>query len=195
MASNSVYREKSLDRISSPERLDDYIKVSNPSVWVIIFALFILIGGFMYWGFFGSLPTTVTGAGVTATESVKNKNVVTSFISQEDYDKLQSVSASGKNALSSLDVKVRPRNAAEGTEYKGKIQSVDGKALDENAIAKVLENASIDGNEAIASLLTPSDGFGVKVMIALDEATLTKNAVCDVTIVVQQDTPKDFLFS
>lgn len=195
MASNSVYREKSLDRISSPERLDDYIKVSNPSVWVIIFALFILIGGFLYWGFFGSLPTTVTGAGVAATESVKNKNVVTSFISQDDYNKLQSVSASGKDALSKLEVRVKPRNAVEGTEYKGTIQTVGGSALDENAIAKALKSESIDGNEAIASLLTPSDGFGVKVMISLDEATLTKNAICDVTIVVQEDAPKDFLFS
>ncbi len=195
MASNSVYREKSLDRISSPEKLDDYIKVSNPSVWVIILALFILIGGFLYWGFFGSLPTTVTGTGVTATESVKNKNVVTSFISQEDYVKLQSVSMSSKDALSKLEVRVKPRNSAEATEYKGKIQSVEGSALDENAIAKVLKNASVDGNEAIASLLTPSDGFGVKVVVALDEATLTKNAICDVTIVVQEDTPKDFLFS
>ena len=39
---NSIFRKKSLDRISSPEQLNDYIRVSTPSVWMVLFAIIIL---------------------------------------------------------------------------------------------------------------------------------------------------------
>ena len=35
---SSIFREKSLKRISSPEQLNDYIKVSQPSVWIALAA-------------------------------------------------------------------------------------------------------------------------------------------------------------
>ncbi len=30
-----IFRKKSLDKLSSPEQLNDYIKVTNPGVWII----------------------------------------------------------------------------------------------------------------------------------------------------------------
>ena len=30
-----VYREKSLERMSSPEQLNDYLKVTKPMVWAL----------------------------------------------------------------------------------------------------------------------------------------------------------------
>ena len=35
-AQTSVFRQKSMDRIASPEQLNDDIRVSNPSVWVVL---------------------------------------------------------------------------------------------------------------------------------------------------------------
>ena len=46
---NDIFRKKSLERISSPEQLNDYIKVSNPSVWIIIIAIFCVLGAGLYW--------------------------------------------------------------------------------------------------------------------------------------------------
>ena len=31
-----IFRKKSLDKVKSPENLDDYIRVSNPGVWLFI---------------------------------------------------------------------------------------------------------------------------------------------------------------
>ena len=50
-----VYRQESLDRVSSPEKLNDYIKVSSPSVWLIMAAIIILLLGVIAWSVLGSV--------------------------------------------------------------------------------------------------------------------------------------------
>ena len=52
---NSIFRQKSIDRISSPEKLDDYIRVTTPSVWITLAAIVILLVGAIIWGIFGEL--------------------------------------------------------------------------------------------------------------------------------------------
>lgn len=54
-----LFREKSLDRISSPENLTDYIKVTTPSVWMILVAIMLLLVGICCWGVFGRLNTKI----------------------------------------------------------------------------------------------------------------------------------------
>ena len=55
MGKKSVFREKSLERVTSPEQLNDYIKVTTPSVWLILFATLILIVGTLFWAVFGKI--------------------------------------------------------------------------------------------------------------------------------------------
>lgn len=55
----SVFRQKSLDRVSSPEQLNDYIRVSNPSIWMILIAVVALLVGVIAWGATGTLETTI----------------------------------------------------------------------------------------------------------------------------------------
>ena len=50
---SAVFREKSLDKVSSPESLNDYIKVTTPSVWIILIALAVLLLGILAWSIFG----------------------------------------------------------------------------------------------------------------------------------------------
>lgn len=56
---NPIFRQKNLDRISSPEKLNDYIKVANPSIWLILLGIIVLLVGVCTWGIFGSLYTTL----------------------------------------------------------------------------------------------------------------------------------------
>ena len=55
----SIFRKKSLDRVSSPEQLTDYIKVSSPSVWIVLSAVVILLISVVIWSIFGAILDTV----------------------------------------------------------------------------------------------------------------------------------------
>lgn len=55
----SIFRQESLDRVMSPEQLDQYIRVSKPSAWILAAALFILGLSVLIWSVVGSLPQTV----------------------------------------------------------------------------------------------------------------------------------------
>ena len=50
---NGIFRQKSIDKVSSPEKLDDYIRVTTPGVWITITAIVILLVGTIVWGTFG----------------------------------------------------------------------------------------------------------------------------------------------
>lgn len=67
---NQIFRKKSIERVSSPEQLNDYVKVSNPTVWMILAAVILLLTGVCVWGVFGHIDTKLTTAAV-----VKDRNV------------------------------------------------------------------------------------------------------------------------
>ena len=54
---NGLFREKSIGRVSSPEQLDDYMRVANPGVWTLLAAVIALLIGVCVWGVFGRLDT------------------------------------------------------------------------------------------------------------------------------------------
>lgn len=56
---NSIFRQKSIDRISSPEEFDEYVKVASPGLWVFLGGIVIFLLGVFVWAQFGSLDTTV----------------------------------------------------------------------------------------------------------------------------------------
>ncbi len=53
-----IFRKKSLERIKSPESLNDYVRVSNPGVWLLLAAVIVLLAGACIWGIFGHIETT-----------------------------------------------------------------------------------------------------------------------------------------
>ena len=50
---SGLYRKTSLDRISSPESLNDYIRVTTPSVWIVMLAIVALLLGMLAWSILG----------------------------------------------------------------------------------------------------------------------------------------------
>ena len=63
---STIFREKSLKKIASPEQMNDYIRVSSPSVWMVLTAVIVLLAGVCVWGMFGHLDTAVQTGGVCA---------------------------------------------------------------------------------------------------------------------------------
>ena len=60
----NLFKKSSIDQISSPEQLNDYIKVSSPSVFMILAVVVLLLVSALVWGFFGSMSKTVSLKGV-----------------------------------------------------------------------------------------------------------------------------------
>lgn len=68
---NSIFRQKSLDKISSPEQLNEYIKVANPSPFIMLAGVLVLLLGVVIWGFFGITEKTETFAATVEDGTIK----------------------------------------------------------------------------------------------------------------------------
>lgn len=88
---STIFREKSLKKIASPEQMNDYIRVSSPSVWMVLTAVIVLLAGVCVWGMFGHLDTAVQTGGVCA------DGRLTVLVGEKDHDKIK------ENAVISVD--------------------------------------------------------------------------------------------
>lgn len=64
MADNKIFRKVSLDRLSSPEELDQRLTVTSPIGWVALISVGILICAGLIWGIFGSIADKAAGSGI-----------------------------------------------------------------------------------------------------------------------------------
>ena len=60
----SIFNRQALERLNSPDDLDKFVQVTNPSVWAILAACLLLLGGLLAWGVFGTVSTSVSSKGV-----------------------------------------------------------------------------------------------------------------------------------
>lgn len=70
---NTLFRKKSLERVSSPEQLHDYMRVTSPAIWMLLGAVIALLAGLLVLASVGRLETRldvsarVAGGSVTFT--------------------------------------------------------------------------------------------------------------------------------
>lgn len=107
---STLFREKSLERITSPEQLNDYIRVSTPSVWMLLAAIVVLLAGVCVWGLFGHMDTTLPALAVV------QDGTAIAYVHESDVQKI------------SNDASVSVGNA------QGKVRSVSAEPMrvDEN---------------------------------------------------------------
>ena len=81
---NQLFRKKSMDRLSSPEQLNDYLRVTSPSVWVILAAVALILVGGIIWG-----SVTYINSFVTGTAEVKDGVMTVTFDDSEFTQEVQ----------------------------------------------------------------------------------------------------------
>ncbi len=59
-----LFRQSAMQRLSSPEQLDQLMRITSPKGWMALLAIAILVIGALCWGIWGFLPTEVNGAGI-----------------------------------------------------------------------------------------------------------------------------------
>lgn len=80
--SEPIFREKSLEKVKSPDNLNEYIRVSNPGVWTLMAAVVFLLVGFCIWGIFGQLKTTVEA------DAHCENGVITCYLNDADVKRI-----------------------------------------------------------------------------------------------------------
>lgn len=88
----SPFRKESLDRAKSPDQLDDYIRVSNPGVWMVLGAVVLLLVAGLVWACCGRLVDTMP------TVLVVQDGRATCFVAEDEVNQVavgDAVSADG----------------------------------------------------------------------------------------------------
>lgn len=60
----AVYRQSALDRLATPEELDNLIQVTSRKSWVALFGLAAVVIVALIWGFLGAIPSVMQSRGV-----------------------------------------------------------------------------------------------------------------------------------
>ena len=56
---SSLFRQKSIDRISSPEQMHDYMRVTSPKLWMLLAAIVAMLTGFIIYASTTTMESTV----------------------------------------------------------------------------------------------------------------------------------------
>ena len=59
-----IFRKVALERLSSPEQLDQLVQVTNPKGWLALAGLGCMLVAALAWGIWGSIPTEAAGEGI-----------------------------------------------------------------------------------------------------------------------------------
>ena len=95
---NQIFRQKSLDQISSPEQLHDYLHVTNPTVWLALAAVALLLVGLLIWTSVASVDSFAS-----ATATVNDGSMV---IRIDDPDMAKTIESGMKVLVGDTSAKV-----------------------------------------------------------------------------------------
>ena len=168
----SVFDFENEDRVESPERLNEYIRVANPGTWVMVSALLLVLAAFIAWGLIGTIPRSVTLKGVVDKSTGYSLDVVV------DASQFTGESLVGKEATYYL-----PSGAA----GKGKIVRTTDTPLSREEMAGVLES------DFLASSLVYSDYSYILLLEPEEDLTEHGLEIGQVTIIVDEVRPVSFL--
>jgi len=59
-----IFRQEALQRLASPDQLDQAIAITSPRAWIGLSGLGIVLAAILLWGIFGSVPTRIYGEGI-----------------------------------------------------------------------------------------------------------------------------------
>jgi hypothetical protein len=79
-----LFRQKSLERITSPEQLDDYLHVTSPAVWAVLLGVILLLSGFFFW-----CSVTAVESYVTGTAEARNGIITITFDDENSAQRIE----------------------------------------------------------------------------------------------------------
>ncbi|MEN6418582.1 MAG: hypothetical protein ABFC73_06635 [Clostridiaceae bacterium] len=169
--SSSIFRKESIERISSADQLDDYIRVQKPSVWILLMLVVALLVAAFVWAGTTKLETTVTAFGIMDSEN--SNDTVTCYLTP---DKAEIVKI-GQATILSYD-----------KEYQGTVTAVSGPYS-----FKEIATDFLDGNTYAVYMADIREGNNYY-QVTIQGKNLPGGAF-DVTIIGESVSPISFLFN
>lgn len=117
-----VFRRSALNRVASSDELDHYIKVTNPSAWVVTLAALLLIVGILAWATLATVPVTIETTGITTQDPDSGKMVVLSWVDKTAADRIKATGMKASvDGVEAKDAKLSytPRSRLEVTQFLG----------------------------------------------------------------------------
>ena len=78
-----LFRKESVERVSSPEQLSDYLRVTSPAIWVVLAAVILLLASLFLWSSVTAVESYAAG-----TAEVRGGVLTLTF---DDAEKAQNV--------------------------------------------------------------------------------------------------------
>ena len=168
----SVFDFENEDRVESPERLNEYIRVAKPGTWVMVSGLLLVLVAFIAWGFIGTIPKSVTLKGVVDESTNYSLDVVV------DASQFSGKSLVGKEATYRLP---------SGATGKAKVTKATETPMSREEMTNVLES------DFLASSLVDSDYSYV--LLVQPEENLSDHGleIGQVTVITDEVQPVSFL--
>jgi hypothetical protein len=83
MPERNIFRKKPLDKMTSPNDLDELLQVNSSHTWLLFGAIFFMLAGFVIWSFMGSITQNVIGVGRLKIQELP-RNIISNSTGQVD---------------------------------------------------------------------------------------------------------------
>jgi hypothetical protein len=196
--SQKLFRRKALEKLASPEQLDQLMAITTPRSWLALFGLGGLLLAAVLWSVFGTIPTTVTGDGILI-PGEQEPGLLEAVLYVSVWD--------GARIEPGMEVKVSPVTVVK-EEYGlmlGHVASVDRNPSSFEDMMGTL------GNDALTTLYS-SDGKLIKVQVELETSddtpsgyewtskqgpstSIDTGTICNGVIVIERERPIELVFS
>jgi hypothetical protein len=190
---NALFRQESLERLSSPEQLDQLMQIVTPQSWVPLGVLGVLVFAGMVWSIVGRIPITVSGRGLLVADSDGSGELIgVTYFAKADGDRIQP----------GMDILLLPSGISEETGgIRGQVHTVaesplqtldDIRQLEETGDSPLHDTpiqviADLNRDESTMSGLEMSSPSGAEMMIPPGKTVMAR-------VTVDRRSPISFIF-
>lgn len=183
----------------SPEKINNYIPVVTPSIWISIVTLLLLIGVVLIWGNVGRVPLkfTTTGVGYNYEHRSENEDITDEMLESGEYDVDTYLCLVNPNEITGENIHGKPANIIlkDGRRIKGHAELEYAVPLNSKDVMDSLEEVYLSEDWICKEL--DMGGYRYLVNVSIDEKLSILSYGEPAEIVIEYDSvpPIYYLFN